>query len=71
MTISYASYHMIHIISYDSYVMIHKIYQTSKEHIQDVNLPRIRTLDKLLSGRVETNSDSELQHITYDEVKTY
>ena len=51
--------------------MIHKIYQTSKEHIQDVNLPRIRTLDKLLSGRVETNSDSELQHITYDEVKTY
>ena len=45
--------------------MIHKIYQTSKDHIQDVNLPRIRTLDKLLSGRVEinTSSESELQNI--------
>ena len=29
------------------------IHQTQTEHIQDVNLPRIRTLDKLLSGKAE------------------
>ena len=31
----------------------HNIHQTQTEHIQDVNLPRIRTLDKLLSGKAE------------------
>ena len=45
--------------------MDHNIYQIQTDHIQDVNLPRIRTLDKLLSGKVgiNTSSDSELQYI--------